>query len=257
MRYEFPRNTPRSVRATLKETLANVHSILGEVLAGVYLYGSLAMECFQSASSDIDLILIVKEKPTKEMSDKILEYLKRSSKDRHIELSLVTLDAVQNPRYPMLVDLHYEWWGNTFENEEDGEILSNLYTTRQRGFRVWGAPVSDVFSKIPADYHLRSVTEDLEHTRKHLHESADRVGYDAAVYWVLGSCRVLAFIKEGKVLSKPEGGRWGLVNLPEKYHTLIEQALSCYRGKMKERTWNHNELEAFADYMTNAMLKKP
>jgi streptomycin 3"-adenylyltransferase len=257
MRYEFPRDTPRSVRETLKETLANVHSILGEDLAGVYLYGSLAMECFQPASSDIDLILVVKEKPIKEMSDRIFEYLKRSSKDRHIELSLVTMDAVQNPQYPMLVDLHYEWWGNTFENEEDSEILSNLYTTRQRGFRVWGAPISDVFSKIPAHYHLRSVIEDLEHTRRHLHESADRVGYDAAVYWVLGSCRVLAFMREGKVLSKLEGGRWGLANLPLKYHNLIEQALSCYRGRKKNRTWNHDGLEAFADYMTSAMLRKP
>jgi len=156
-----------------------------------------------------------------------------------------------------MVDLHFEYWGDIFENERDTEILSNLYTTRKRGFCVWGAPIGDVFSEIPAQYHLKSVIEDIQHTRKYLHEKPERIGYDVTVYWILSSCRILAFIREEKVFSKLEGGHWGIANVPQEYLGLIRQALSSYQGKKKYGpNWKHEELEAFADYMTNAILKE-
>jgi predicted nucleotidyltransferase len=255
MEYRFPRNTPRFVRQFLRETLSVVHSIVGGNLIGMYLYGSLTMGCFNPRSSDIDVILAAREKLSKEQRNEIVEYLKGvGSKDRRIELSIVDADVVRNPQYPMMVDLHYEHWGNIFHNEKDNEILSNLYTTRKRGFCVWGAPIISVFSKIPAQYHLRSVMEDLDHTRRYLHESPEDIGYNVPVYWVLGSCRILAFIREGRVLSKLEGGRWALANLPKEHHNLIGQALSCYQGKEKENsTWNNKELDAFADYMSSVI----
>jgi streptomycin 3"-adenylyltransferase len=257
MECKFPINVPKFVREILKETLSSVHSILRDNLIGIYLYGSLAMGCFHPGSSDIDVILVVRERLSKEQRKKIIEYLKRAcSKGTRIELSIISEDVLRDPRYPIMVDLHYEYWGNIFENEEDNEILSNLYTTRKRGFRVWGAPIGDVFSKIPAQYHLRSVIEDIEHTRRHLHETPERVGYNVTVYWVLNSCRILAFIREEKVLSKLEGGLWGLANLPKEYHNLVEQALSCYQGKKKHHTWKRKELDAFADYMTDIILRE-
>jgi len=257
MEYKFPRNTPSSTRRVLRETFSNVHAILQDNLVGVYLYGSLAMGCFHPGSSDIDVILAVKERLPKEQRKEILEYLKRvCSRDIRIELSIIRADVIQSPQYPMMVDLHYEYWDNVFENERDNEILSNLYTTRKRGFCIWGKPINKVFSKIPAEYHLRSVIEDIEHTRKYLHEKPERVGYNVQVYWVLGACRILAFIREEKVLSKLEGGQWGLVHLPKKYHGLIEQALSCYQRKKENCVWNLEELDAFANYMTSTISRE-
>ncbi len=256
MKYKFPKNTSKFVREVLSETLSGVHSVLLDNLIGIYLYGSLAMECFNPKSSDIDIILVARKRLSKEQRKKIIGYLKGvCSKNRCIELSIVCKDVVQNPRYPIMVDLHFEYWGDILENGKDSEILSNLYTTKKRGFCVWGMPISDVFSEIPAQHHLKSVIEDIEHTRKYLHESPGRVGYDPAVYWVLTSCRILAFIREEKVLSKLEGGQWGLANLPKEYHDLIKQSLSCYQGKKKERIWNYEKLEAFADYMTVVILR--
>ncbi len=257
MEYEFPEKTPKFVRDFLKETFTSVHSILRDNLVGIYLYGSLAMRCFNPKSSDIDTIIVVKKRLSKEQKRSMIEYLKGiSSKDRRIELSIFRESVVRNPRYPMMMDLHFEYWGEVFENEKDNEILSNLYTTRKRGFCVWGKQIGDVFSKIPAEYHLRSVIEDLEHTREHLHDNPESVGYDPAVYWILGSCRILAFIREEKVLSKLEGGRWGAANLPEEYHDVVEQALSCYQGKKKEHIWNNEKLEAYADYMTRIIQRE-
>jgi streptomycin 3"-adenylyltransferase len=226
-------------------------------LLGIYLYGSLAMGCFNPISSDIDIIIVVKKRLPSQQKERIIDYLKEvCSKNRRIELSIVCKGVLLHPRYPMMVDLHFEYWGDIFENEKDNEILSNLYTTKDRGFRVWGMPINDVFSQIPAQYHLRSVMEDLRHTRKYLHENPREVGYDPAVYWILGSCRILAFIREGKVLSKLEGGQWGLANLPKEHHDLIKRALFYYQGKKREHIWNYEKLEAFADYMTRTIRRE-
>jgi len=238
--------------------LSAVQSIIEDNLVGLYLYGSLAMDCYNPRLSDIDIIIVAKERLSEQQRNRIVEYLKGvCSKGRRIELSIVCEDALRNPRYPMTIDLHFECWGNIFENERDKEILSNLYTTRERGFCVWGTPTTELFSEIPAEYHLRSVIEDIQHTRKYIHEKPERIGYDATVYWILGSCRILAFIREEKVLSKLEGGNWGIANLPKKYHKLIEQALSSYQGfKKHSQDWKHEELVAFADYMTDTILKE-
>lgn len=258
MGLRFPENTPKAVRKVLRETLSVVQSTVQGNLIGLYLYGSLAMDCFNPRSSDIDTIIVTKQRLSKEERKRIIRYLKGAcSKDRRIELNVVCEEAVRNPQYPMMVDLHFEHWGEIFENERDKEILSNLYTTKKRGFCVWGAPIRDLFSEIPAQYHLRSVIEDIQHTRRYLHEKPENIGYDVTVYWILGSCRILAFIRAEKVLSKLEGGRWGIANLPNEYHDLIRNALSSYRGKKKgDHEWKHEELEAFADYMTKAILSE-
>jgi predicted nucleotidyltransferase len=257
MEYKFPKEAPKPVKEFLGEMLSCLHSILQEDLVGVYLYGSLAMGCFNPESSDIDLILVVRKRLLKGQRKRVIEYLKRvCSKSRRIELSIIRENVVRNPQYPIIVDLHFEYWGEIFENKKDKEILSNLYTTRKRGFCIWGKPISKVFSQIPAQYHLRSVIEDLKCTIKYLNEDPGHVGYDPVVYWVLGSCRIMAFTREKKVLSKLEGGWWGLGNLPKEYHDLIKQAISRYQRKKKGQIWNHEKLEAFADYMTKTILKE-
>jgi streptomycin 3"-adenylyltransferase len=257
MEYKFPKDAPESVREFLAETLSILHPILSDDLVGVYLYGSLAMGCFNPESSDVDIILVVRKSLSVEKRRKIISHLKRAcSEKKRLELNIVDMDVLRKPTYPIMVNLHYEYWGNTLENEMDSEILSNLYTARKRGFRVWGNPIYAVFSKIPSKYHLRSVIEDIQRTREHLHENQEYAGYNVPVYWVLGSCRILAFIREGRVLSKAEGGQWGLTNLRKKYHSLIQQALACCLGKKNNRIWSREELDAFADYMTNTLLRE-
>ena len=50
------------------------------------------------------------------------------------------------------------------------------------------------------------------------------------MYLILNLARVLAYLKEKKVMSKQEGGVWGLQFLPEQYHPLIRSALLEYEN---------------------------
>jgi streptomycin 3"-adenylyltransferase len=62
----------------------------------------------------------------------------------------------------------------------------------------------------------------------------------------------------GTVVSKEEGGRWGLAHLPRPERTLVGQALECYRGlwdvSPEQRStgglrWDIADLRRFRDYV--------
>ena len=67
-------------------------------------------------------------------------------------------------------------------------------------------------------------------------------------YIILNLCRVLAYKKEGLILSKREGGNWGIENVPEKYRSLILQALEEYVWDRKGK-WEENCVQEYAAYM--------
>ena len=71
---------------------------------------------------------------------------------------------------------------------------------------------------------------------------------DNPTYMILNLCRVLAYKKEALILSKLEGGKWGVRNVPEKYRTLITQALDEYVSN-KSADWNEGIAHAYAAYM--------
>jgi streptomycin 3"-adenylyltransferase len=47
---------------------------------------------------------------------------------------------------------------------------------------------------------------------------------------VLNLCRALAYLREGAVLSKCQGGEWGLKNLPNAHQGVIQAALNAYQS---------------------------
>lgn len=50
------------------------------------------------------------------------------------------------------------------------------------------------------------------------------------------------------ILSKQEGGEWGICNVPKKYQPLIVQALDEYLSN-KSTEWDENNAREYATYM--------
>jgi streptomycin 3"-adenylyltransferase len=73
------------------------------------------------------------------------------------------------------------------------------------------------------------------------------------VYFVLNACRVRAFLAEGLILSKDEGGEWALAHLAERHAAVIGQALRIYRGDQASEYWPPGAVAAFADEMARAL----
>jgi len=74
------------------------------------------------------------------------------------------------------------------------------------------------------------------------------------MYLTLNLARVLAFAKDGLVLSKKEGGEWGLKNVPEEYHSLIENALSEYGSSVVPR-YDKELSVKYAEYMLESIRR--
>ncbi len=205
-----------------------------ENLTGVYLHGSMAMGCFNPEKSDIDLMVVVKDEPSDESKLSFMHELVRLNEEapaKGIEMSIVTQAAVKPFQYPTPFVLHFSPMHlDRFRQDAaayvtgmrgvDPDLAAHCTVLRSRGIVLYGAPVPELFGEVPKEAYLDSIRQDVA-------EAAEDILTDP-LYITLNLCRVLAFAEKGLVLSKQEGGQWGLSRLPEAYRPLIELALSCY-----------------------------
>ncbi len=69
------------------------------------------------------------------------------------------------------------------------------------------------------------------------------------VYAILNFCRIYAYCRDGLMLSKEEGGVWGLGSLPGEFHPLVWAALTSYRGNQDAPAFPPTELNRFAAFI--------
>ena len=209
---------------------------LKDRLAGIYLHGSAAMGCYQPKKSDLDFLVVVNTRLSdaekRRFMDGLLE-LDRECPGKGIEMSIVTKDICDPFVYPTPFILHYSrmhtgWYQKDPEdyirkmNGTDRDLAAHFTVIRSRGLCLYGLPVQEVFGEVPEQDYLDSIREDVSGAEEEIAENP--------MYLILNLTRVLAYLKEKQVLSKREGGIWGLKNLPEQYHPLIRSALREYES---------------------------
>lgn len=211
-------------------------AILGEKLTGIYLHGSAAMGCWQPEKSDLDFLVVVKEPLTEEEKREYLDRvtaLDAESPGKGIEMSIVLRDVCAPFVYPTPFLLHYsrmhtEWYRQDPEdyirrmNGTDRDLAAHFTVIRNRGICLYGLPVEEVFGRVPEEDYLDSILNDVSCAVEEIS--------DNPLYLILNLARVLAYRKEKTVLSKKEGGMWGLRHLPQKYRPLIRSALDEYEN---------------------------
>lgn len=230
---------PSPVREEVDEFIKGVHKILGERLIGIYLHGSLAMGCFNPASSDVDLLVATWEPMPLEIKREIIALLlSLSGRPAPIEVSFLARAHLIPWQYPTPFDLHYsEAWRAQYEQDllgegwhrwgseapRDPDLAAHITVLHARGVRLAGAPIEEVFPTVPKEDYLASIAEDIAWGLERLAENP--------AYAVLNMCRTLAYLREGKVLSKAEGGAWALTHLKETLRAPVRAALAAYLGE--------------------------
>ena len=228
--------------------------ILRDNLTGIYLHGSAAMGCWQEKKSDLDFLVVVRETMTdagkRALMDSILE-LDADGPAKGIEMSVVTR-AVCNPFvYPTPFLLHYSrmhtaWYRRDPEdyirkmNGTDKDLAAHFTVIRSRGRCLYGLPVREVFGEVPEADYIDSLRYDIAGAKEEIAENP--------MYMILNLARVLAYLTEKSVLSKKEGGAWGLRNLPEAYEPLIRAALKEYETGEEVR-YDPESAKSYAEYM--------
>ncbi|MDE7268730.1 MAG: DUF4111 domain-containing protein [Lachnospiraceae bacterium] len=214
--------------------VAQSKHILDGNLVGIYLHGSAVMGCFHAQKSDIDLLVVVKDGISDEVKRQYMDMvvvLNERAPQKGIELSIVKEEVCNPFVYPTPFELHFSithlecYQKSPTDYIEkmkgtDKDLAAHITVIYHRGKTLYGREIKTVFSEVDRADYLDSIWSDVENAAEEIVEQP--------MYFVLNLCRVLAYKKENVILSKQEGGAWGLANIPEEYAGLIEDAMTEY-----------------------------
>lgn len=253
-------NCPQPVRQQVMALVTGLRKALAGNLLGVYLHGSLAMGCYNPQRSDLDVLAVTHGALSAADRPRLARLLLQlSGVPSAIEISLLCRPDLHPWRHPAPYAFHFseDWRDRTQSHLEHGtwpeqesaptdpDLAAHLTVTVARGVCLWGPPAAEVLPAVPAADYASSILGDFRWGRDLLEVNP--------VYFVLNACRVRAFVQEGLVLSKDEGGEWALSHLPAHHAAVISQALRVYRGEQASEAWPPGAVAAFAEAMARAL----
>lgn len=230
----------------------------GDNLVGIYLHGSAAMGCFNPASSDIDLIVVIKDAldfdKRRAYIDDMVRLNARAPK-KGLEVSVVRREVCDPFVYPTPFEFHFSpMYLDACVNapdeyarsvgHSDPDLAAHFTVIRERGRVLLGEGIPAVFGEVDGKYYMDSIWTDISGSESDI--------LSEPVYIVLNLARVLAYTREGLVLSKAEGGKWALDNLPREFMPVVEGALCEYGGKNRMDA-DAAALTEYARYMLGAI----
>ena len=66
-------NAPREIKLILDEIVKSYYGIFKDNLVGIYLHGSLALGCFNPKVSDIDFLIVARDKLSLEVKREVVK----------------------------------------------------------------------------------------------------------------------------------------------------------------------------------------
>ncbi|MFV0395852.1 MAG: DUF4111 domain-containing protein [Coprobacillaceae bacterium] len=245
----------------LKIVSKQYEEILQQNLIGIYVHGSIAFGCFNWNTSDIDFIVVVKRPLRQEVKLRLLEVLEKLlvvAPRKGFEMSVVLEKHCHDFIYPTPYELHFskQMIGKYFENplllcndiyRTDFDLAAHFTIIKNNGIIIYGEEINKVFGMIPKNNYVHSICLDIENAEEEVLNNPS--------YIILNLCRVYAYIMENLILSKEQGGYWGLKNLPIQYHTLIEEVINNYT-KDTIININDNQGIAFCKYMLDRIYNE-
>lgn len=184
----------------------------------VYLHGSAVLGGWVPGSSDVDVLVV---SPVTEVDAARVRRACRGL-EAPVELSVLTPQQAAEPASPWPFTLHLTTRPEKAvldDGSGDPDLLMHIAVTREHGRALAGPPPREVFGPVSPQaitaYLADELTWGLEHAGR--------------AYAVLNACRALCWSRTGRLVSKVDGGRWALRQLPEHAH-LVETALADQRA---------------------------
>lgn len=213
---------PEPADSVLGELEAQVRDLLGANLRGIYVYGSLAFDCYNPARSDVDVLVVTRRRMAPETRRALSSLLRRLQSVAPLEISFLSRADLEPWRYPTPFDYHFS--ATSELHDRAGKYFAaEIVNARTRAVALAGPPAEDLFPAVPDEDYLDCVESDLVWALDHIEE---RPGYA-----VLNACRVVAYRRERTVMSKREAGEWGRRFAPERFRSLIADAAAFYAGR--------------------------
>lgn len=125
-------------------------------------------------------------------------------------------------------------------NGTDKDLAAHFTVIKSVGYNIIGKQISEVFGDIPKEDYFDSIKADVEDAKEVVNENP--------AYTILNLCRVFAYKNDGLILSKQQGGLWGIENLPKQYIALLSKTLKSYKLEI-EKNFDRKLSLNFCNYM--------
>ncbi len=208
---------PPDIKVLLEPLLAQMQSILGGKLVGLYVYGSLVTGDFDPDISDLDLFAALRNELDKD-DFAALDVMHNQWAAAHpvwagrLEvgyLSLHGLGTFRTENSPM---------GNISPGEpfhmiEAGHLwLTNWYVVRTNGIALYGPPPDEIIPPISVSEFKETVKAHVQGWRTWINDVDARPGQ---AYAILTLCRAFYTVRNGAQVSKLQAAAWAAGELPE------------------------------------------
>jgi len=163
---------PAPIRGQVMEFIGAVEAIADAPLVGVYLYGSLALNCFNLEYSDIDLVVVFRNMLSIEGKRQIAEHLvERALNPSPMDVAILEEAHLIPWEHPTPYDLRYNQDRHTSIADElndgrwqewntqslwDASLAAELGMLVRRGMRLTGRPLAEVFPRVPRPDYVDS-----------------------------------------------------------------------------------------------------
>jgi len=234
----------------------HIKAILGDKFIGMYLYGSLTTGHFDWHTSDIDFVVAT----TEEIRGDTLAQLQQmhidlsTQSDRwglEIEASYIPKDAlwkhdIDNRHHP-----HIDRGSNTLQVEQhDMDWVVQRYALLENGVRVDGVPIAELIAPISVETLRHTMIELMDFWWVPLSHNPDMFageGNGYGRYAMLSMCRMFYTYLTGKTIAKVPAGQWALGEVDERWHPLIQNAISDSSGL------NQHDVRGFIRYVADRL----
>lgn len=262
--------TFESISEKIKNQIENVRTIwieqLGETVLGIYVHGSLALNCFVEKSSDIDIIIVTNERISKEERlDIASKLIKIDGKPCPLEMSAIWINDLIKEEYPVKCQFHYsDYWRDSYnrilKNElesnyildndfEDSDIASYIQVLNQNGICIYGESIDKVFPNISPEIFWESISNDIDNYKF----DAYKPRYFVSNILILG--RILSYKKEKKVLSKYDGAYWMLKYVPIRFQYIVENAIKVWFMDDKAIEYKQDDLSDLLTFLVGEIKR--
>ncbi|WP_338122410.1 aminoglycoside adenylyltransferase family protein [Streptomyces clavuligerus] len=217
-----------------------LREVLGDEVAGVYLYGSAVLGGLRP-SSDLDLFAVVRSPPTAEQRRALVAGLldvsgryPRRGTARPVELTVVVRSEVSPWRFPAVRAFQYgEWLRDAYERgavpaaEPDPDLAPLITMVLRDGVPLVGPPPGALLDPVPAADLARALAAGVPELLAE--PAADTRNA------VLTLARIWNTLETGEIRSKEAAAEWALPRLPREHRPPLSHARDAHLGIAEER----------------------
>lgn len=236
---------PEKVKEIINKHIDLIESRLPNSLVGYYIYGSISLDAFDDGISDIDYVAILNRKVT----ETDLKILVKIHGDLHKKFKKTILDGmylleddIKSLNKNEITCLRFN--DGKFKGYSSFDFNSiDAFELKNYGITVKGQEIVNLKYTVDFDILISKMKDNLNTYWLKWVKSCKRFpsyGYVGLfislkqIEWgVLGISRLYYTFLERNITSKIGAGEYALQTVPQKWHTIIKEAMRMRRGNTK------------------------